>query len=477
MTSSVSLQPLTYTENSADWFIRLRHLAMPVWLDSCRPQSPLGRFDILSAAPSVTFKTYGDTTYIENNGAPQTSTENPFLLLNAYLPQTQTPLNEVPFCGGILGYFGYDLGRRLEKLPEHAQQDIQLPELNVGIYPWAIVQDHQERKAWLVINPTLAPAYNFLEIESLCDLASQNAMFHDLNQKLKSSQKPFKISNFKNNLKVSCYRSAFTKIQDYIYAGDCYQVNFAQRFSATYVGDTFPGYLKLRESLPSPFSAYLEWEGGSILSLSPERFIKLAQKCAETKPIKGTIARGETPEKDAANAASLRSSTKDRAENLMIVDLLRNDLSKVCDQVQTTELFSLQSFANVHHLVSTIIGILKPNKNAFDLLSSSFPGGSITGAPKIRAMQIIEELEPVRRSVYCGSIGYISACGNMDTNIAIRTLVADDNKIHCWGGGGIVADSECDKEYEESIAKVKVLLTTLEENFAKPDEKDSSHIK
>ncbi|RYZ78634.1 MAG: anthranilate synthase component I family protein, partial [Moraxellaceae bacterium] len=176
---------------------------------------------------------------------------------------------------------------------------------------------------------------------------------------------------------------------------------------------------------------------------------------------------GMTPEQDLQNAQWLSASLKDRAENLMIVDLLRNDLSKTCDDVKVPELFGLQSFANVHHLVSTITGELKPGKNALDLLSSSFPGGSITGAPKIRAMEIIEELEPVRRSIYCGSIGYISACGTMDTNIAIRTLVYSGENIYCWGGGGITADSNVDKEYAESLAKVQVLMDTLEREFSR----------
>jgi para-aminobenzoate synthetase component I len=465
MHSSVQLIPITYSPDSANWFLCIRHLAMPVWLDSGRPQSSYGRFDILSAAPAVTLSTMDEETHIQDGDTQITSTQNPFSLLQTYLRRSSPPLEQVPFCGGALGYFSYDLGRRLEKLPELARQDITLPDMSVGIYPWAIVQDHHEKKSWLVINKLLAPAYNFLEIEAICAIAEQKNRFHDLKQTLKSSLKPFKINSFESNLKVSEYRHAIQKIKAYISAGDCYQVNFAQRFSAQFEGDTFSAYLKLRESLPSPFSAYLEFSEGAILSLSPERFIKLEDGKAETKPIKGTIPRGATEETDATNAKILQSSLKDRAENLMIVDLLRNDLSKTCADVQVPELFSLQSFANVHHLVSTVTGTLKPDTNALDLLASSFPGGSITGAPKIRAMEIIEELEPVRRSVYCGSLGYISACGNMDTNIAIRTLVCDKNNIHCWGGGGIVADSEVDDEYQESLAKVKLLLETLEQHF------------
>jgi para-aminobenzoate synthetase component 1 len=441
-------------------------MAMPVWLDSGRPKSIYGRFDILTAAPAITFNTVGEVTHIQQGNSVESSTQNPFALLQSYLPTPHTHAEQVPFCGGVLGYFGYDLGRRLETLPVSALADISLPDMCVGIYPWAIVQDHQKAKAWLVLNRTIGPSYNFLEIETICSEVGQNGRFHDLTQNLKSTKKAFKINNFESNFKVDSYRLAIEKIQNYITQGDCYQVNFAQRFSADFEGDCFEAYLALRETLPSPFSAYMELTDGAILSLSPERFIKLEGRQAETKPIKGTIARGKNAQEDTANAQALQLSLKDRAENLMIVDLLRNDLSKTCVDVQVPELFSLQSFANVHHLVSTVTGILKSEKSALDLLASSFPGGSITGAPKIRAMEIIEELEPVRRSVYCGSLGYISACGNMDTNIAIRTLICYDNKMHCWGGGGIVADSEVDKEYQESIAKVKVLLDTLEKYFS-----------
>jgi para-aminobenzoate synthetase component 1 len=465
MSLSAQLIPIHYYPNSADWFVQIRHLAMPIWLDSGHPQSSYGQFDILGAAPAISLNTSGGITCITQDGLSESSHENPFMVLQRHLPPLQTALEQVPFCGGALGYFGYDLGRSLEKLPEAALKDISLPDMSIGIYPWAIVQDHHTQQAWLVINKAIAGAYNFLEIEQICSAATQQTMFHDLKLNLKNDSKSFKINTFESNLKVAEYRLAIQKIQGYITAGDCYQVNFAQRFSANCQGDSFEAYLVLRDALPSPFSAYMELSEGTILSLSPERFIKLEQNEAETKPIKGTIARGKTPEEDAANAHMLEASLKDRAENLMIVDLLRNDLSKTCTDIKVPELFSLQSFANVHHLVSTVTGTLKPTKTAVDLLASSFPGGSITGAPKIRAMEIIEELEPVRRSLYCGSLGYISACGNMDTSIAIRTLVRDKNNIHCWGGGGIVADSESDKEYQESIAKVKVLLDTLETNF------------
>ncbi len=315
------------------------------------------------------------------------------------------------------------------------------------------------------LSGSLESAYNFLEIEQLCLNASQKPMFHNLKQFIKNNKNTFKINSFESNLKVEKYREALTRIQEYIRAGDCYQVNFAQRFSADYSGDPFVAYLALREALPSPFSGFMQLGTGAVLSLSPERFIQVRGTQVETKPIKGTIKRGTTDAEDIANAQWLQNSQKNRAENVMIVDLLRNDLSKHCTDVRVPALCELQTFANVHHLVSTVTGQLNEGATAIDVLRDAFPGGSITGAPKIRAMEIIEELEPSRRSLYCGSLGYISADSQMDTSIAIRTLVCDGNKIHCWGGGGIVADSETDQEYRESIAKVQVLMQTLEQQF------------
>ena len=271
-------------------------------------------------------------------------------------------------------------------------------------------------------------------------------------------------SPFNPTLSPDQYSQSIASIKDYIASGDCYQTNFTQHFSAGYKGDLWPAYLALRETAPSPYSAFWQWQDKALLSISPERFLKCSLGNVETKPIKGTLLRGKTVEEDQDNAVKLLNSDKDRAENLMIVDLLRNDLGKNCEpgSIRVPKLFALESFPNVHHLVSTVTGVLAEGSGPIDLLRGCFPGGSITGAPKKRAMEIIEELEPVKRSVYCGSIGYISATGRMDTNIAIRTVVADGTTLHCWGGGGIVADSEADSEYQESINKIQLLLDTLE---------------
>ncbi len=465
------IKPLVYQPESAYWFLRVRHLPYAIWLDSGHPGSTYGRFDIISAAPQCLLETHAERTHIYFcDGKYEESLMDPFALLKYYLPPDDQQIEGLPFVGGALGYFGYDLGRRLEKLPTKAQQDINLPDMCLGLYPWAIIQDHQQQQAWLVINDSLnqrlGGAYNCSEIEALCSRSAPEKTSHDLELFFADTENIFKISRFNRNIHPEDYSAAIASIQEYILAGDCYQVNFAQRFDADFNGNPLTAYLLLRKILPSPFSGFMQLKNGAVLSLSPERFIQVNGNHVETKPIKGTIKRGASTAEDKANARWLQQSLKNRAENVMIVDLLRNDLSKHCINVQVPTLCELQSFANVHHLVSTVTAELREDATAIDVLRDSFPGGSITGAPKIRAMEIIEELEPTRRSLYCGSLGYISTTGHMDTSIAIRTLVCDHNKIYCWGGGGIVADSETEQEYRESIAKVEVLMDTLEHNFS-----------
>ena len=360
---------------------------------------------------------------------------------------------ELPFAGGLLGYLSYDLGRRIERIGEHARDDLGLPLASVGLYAWALISDHQAGTSQLVFHPRLDER----ERQRLIALFSEEAQGTAGDFKL--------LGKFRRSISASDYRQAIRRIQDYIQAGDCYQVNYSQRFQAACSGSPWPAYRALREACPTPFSGYLRLADGAILSLSPERFLKLGKGKVETRPIKGTRPRGKTPEEDMALAASLLASPKDRAENLMIVDLLRNDIGRSCQpgSVRVPELFALESYPNVHHLVSSVTGELAPGRDALDLLEGSFPGGSITGAPKIRAMQIIDELEPSRRGIYCGSLFYLDVRGEMDSSIAIRTLLVRDGQVSCWGGGGIVADSHWEDEYQETLDKVRVLLETLEE--------------
>ncbi|MBM7059393.1 aminodeoxychorismate synthase component I [Pseudomonas sp. UL073] len=441
-----TLHALTYRADPADYFAVIRHAPGAVLLDAGRPSAERGRYDLLSAWPLAELAPAADESANDFLQRLRTAL--------ARLGPTVAPENhDVPFVGGIVGYLSYDFGRRLESLPAAAADDLDLGDARFGLYAWALVSDHHRRESYLVFHPQLAAA----ERERLVALFSASATPPVASFRL---QAPFRA-----DLSASTYRQAIERIQAYIQAGDCYQVNFAQRFRAPCVGDAWAAYRALRANCPTPFSGFIALaDGNAILSLSPERFVHISDGQVETRPIKGTRPRGVTPEEDQALAAELLDSRKDRAENLMIVDLLRNDLGRSCrtGSVRVPELFALESYPNVHHLVSSVVGELAAGKDALDLIAGSFPGGSITGAPKIRAMQIIDELEPTRRSIYCGSLLYLDVRGEMDSSIAIRSLLIKDGQVSCWGGGGIVADSDWQAEYSESITKVKVLLDTLE---------------
>ncbi|OHC12261.1 MAG: aminodeoxychorismate synthase, component I [Pseudomonadales bacterium GWC1_66_9] len=433
---------LPYSADPTVYFERIRQAPGAVLFDSGQPASQRGRYDLLSAWPLTRLSpTPGETG-------------SDFLqrLRQAVASLGHAKAGELPFAGGLMGYLSYDFARRLERLPDTTLDDLELPDAQIGLYAWALISDHQSRTTTLVCHPSLDSA----EGERLRRLLAspsevQTAEFH-------------LEADFTPDLTSGDYRQAIERILAYIQAGDCYQVNFAQRFQASFQGDPWAAYRALRRACPTPFAGYQTLaDGSAILSLSPERFLRVAHGRVETRPIKGTRPRGRNAEEDRLLADELRHSPKDRAENLMIVDLLRNDLSRSCrpGSVRVPELFALESYPNVHHLVSCVSAELAPGKDALDLLAGSFPGGSITGAPKIRAMQIIEELEGRRRSIYCGSLFYLDVRGELDSSIAIRTLLARKDRISCWGGGGIVADSDWQAEYQESITKVRTLLETL----------------
>lgn len=453
-----TLEALPYSIDSAPLFSRLLDLEQPVFLDSAAPYSNQGRFDIFSAEPLKSLKYTADKQlksegYKPNLNCFDDAREQLAERLPDALPDSVARLT-LPFKGGIIGFFGYDAARTGQAESGLASRDLQLPDAALGIYSWAVVVDHQQRCSTLLAHPQ-----------------TPKPLLREIRQRLTASGdsdlkpiSPFTLTGeFQSNFSRRQYDQAFAQIQAYILAGDCYQVNLAQRLSAHYQGSPWHAYQTLRKTAAAPFSAYMQVGDSHILSVSPERFLQLKAGQVHTSPIKGTIARGTNPREDQQLAQQLLHSTKDRAENLMIVDLLRNDLGRCCQygSISVEALFELQSFETVHHLVSTINGRLKPDHDALQLLASCFPGGSITGAPKIRAMQIIDQLEPHRRSAYCGSVGYISCDGAMDTNIAIRTMVCEQGDIHCWAGGGIVADSDCDSEHQECLTKVDKLLAAL----------------
>jgi len=454
--TALFIESIPFQTSTEKLFESIRHLPRPVLLDSSFESNGTQRFDIMSAAPVVTLTSTQGKTQLQTAETSQELTASPFAILKQQLQQLgQVDAGdiELPFHGGALGYFSYDFGRELEQLPELAENDIGIPYIDLGIYLWAIIRDHVSKKSYFIAHPTCGTQ---VRDNMLALILNENAA--------ENANDNFQLTSaFASNMTPQEYKDKYHRIIDYIKAGDCYQVNLAQRFKATYQGDEWFAYQRLSQRTDAPFSAYMKTDNYALVSLSPERFIQVNGDKVETKPIKGTRPRDADPEKDLQYARLLKNSTKDRAENLMIVDLLRNDLSKACElgSVSVPKLFDIEGYSNVHHLVSTVQGKLAADKDSLDLLEGCFPGGSITGAPKLRAMEIIEELEPNRRTAYCGSIAYIDCNGNIDSSILIRTLVCNDGNIYCWGGGGIVADSDADKEYSETLVKVSHLMEGL----------------
>jgi len=460
----VTCHEIPYASDCSGLFDAIRDMPEAIWLDSGRPTCSQGNIDIISSSADIIIETKGNTSTIFDSQGTSQSTRDPLVLAQEILKPLQ-PIQEgyenLAFTGGLLGFFGYDLGRRFIDIPDLTEEAVDLPDMRIGRFLWALIIDHDTKIAQIIVHEK-CPAQ--LSSEVLKRLKKPEQMTCEVADEFTLT------ASFSATLGADEYLDNIEQIKEYINSGDCYQTNFAQHFSAPYSGDEWDAYLRLRKVVAAPYSVFWKWTDRAILSMSPERFLKVSKHesasgfTVETKPIKGTIPRGKSCEEDIKNAEILRNSQKDRAENVMIVDLLRNDLSKNCSpgSVNVPTLFALETFPNVHHLVSTVIGRLSPTSSALDVLRDAFPGGSITGAPKKRAMEIIEQLEPLKRSVYCGSIGYISSNGRMDTNIAIRTVIASNQSMHCWGGGGIVADSMPSEELAESINKISIIMTTLE---------------
>jgi len=467
--SSTSIE-LPYLEDSTVLFEKIRHLHWPIFLDSTGSSHPQARYDILAAQPDTKIITTGPTTTVErrqidvesgkyefvreSSEKPTAVLETEFSLWKKQLTKAQSLTGlQHDILPGLFGYFGYELGKRFEQIIASAERDIDLPDLACGLYSWIIVVDHQSKHS------TLINFSNTVENNWLLKLVNKKS-----SRPTPTSTNKFELNEqWQSNLDPQDYKAAFEKTINYIQQGDTYQVNLTHRLSNKYTGDPWLVYKKLRQDNKNPFACFFDLNDHQILSLSPEQFIQIKDNNAQTRPIKGTIARGDTPTADIQLAEQLSRSEKNRAENLMIVDLLRNDFSKSCipHSVKVPALFDLESFPTVHHLVSTVVGELAQDKSPLQLFESCFPGGSITGTPKIRAMEIIGEIEPHQRSIYCGSILYLDIAGRLDSNITIRTLLCHEGSIYCWAGGGIVADSECDAEYQETFDKIKGLLSSL----------------
>jgi para-aminobenzoate synthetase component 1 len=501
------VEPLGETAEPAEVCARFVDLPYLIFLDSAamhpyprRPQDQrpaaegqqLDQYSFLSADPVALVRSKGPVTEIRQAvGVIWTTVPGDALAAaRALLPPEPTPpiSGLPPFQGGLAGYIGYDWGAVLERLPRPRYDDLSVPDVVLGLYDWVIAWDHRIGTAWLI--STGLPATGALRksrarermdlvrerlggrrgsgdagargVESMPAFSAATAPSYPV-EGIEGARDIGLRSTFTHR----GYLDAVGRVRDYIIAGDIFQANLSQRFQTGMPEAPFDLYRRLRRRNPAPFAAYLDYGELAILSASPERFLRLDQqrRLVETRPIKGTRPRGLGPMHDAALGRALAESEKDRAENVMIVDLLRNDLSRVCrpGTVRVPELFALEHHPTVHHLVSTVVGELEAGADAGDLIRATFPGGSITGAPKVRAMEIIAELEPTQRGVYCGSVGYISTTGAMDTSIVIRTYLALRGQVYFQAGGGIVADSDPELEYRETLDKARGLIETLVE--------------
>jgi para-aminobenzoate synthetase component 1 len=469
---------------------RLRGLPYLLFLDSATRGSRLGRYSFLAADPALVVRSKGRHTRILDtiSGTERVVDQDALTAVRGLVdahgadPVTGLP----PFQGGAAGYIGYDWGLTLERLPAPRHDDLGMDDVVMGVYDWVIAWDHESARAWLI--STGLPATGSAKEQR----ATQRAAIVDAALKSGTWRGPCQVRgdeadkprppdaaapsfpveggwwpaslDLRSSFTHADYLASVQRVIDYIYAGDIFQANFSQRFETPLDESPWTLYQRLRTRNAAPFAAYLDFPDALILSASPERFLRVSSTGhVETRPIKGTRPRGLGPEHDAALGRALTESPKDRAENLMIVDLLRNDLSRVCrpGTVRVPELFALERYATVHHLVSTVVGDLNDGIDPLDLLRAAFPGGSITGAPKLRAMEIIAELEPSQRGVYCGSIGYWSLSGELDTSIAIRTATVRNGRVSFSAGGGIVADSVPEQEYRETLDKARGLIDAL----------------
>ena len=498
------VEPLKGIPDPVELTARFLDLPYVLYLDSAAGTG----FSFLAADPAIVVRSKGAVTEILQHGAWRRAEGDALGVARWMLKDARIdPVPGLPpFQGGVAGYIGYDYGAVLERIPPTRYDDLALPDVMLGFYDWVIAWDHHLGAAWIVSLglPECGPERERRARERMEMVAARAAEQHEdtplssganARDLVRMSRKPAgniprsardDISSLPHRPADPAYpvtttdaaaaiglRSTFThrgyldavaRVREYIVAGDIFQANLSQRFQAPLGEPPFELYRRLRRRNPAPFAAYLGFDDVTILSASPERFLRLDHdRQVETRPIKGTRPRGLAPMHDAALGRALAESEKDRAENVMIVDLLRNDLSRVCrpGTVRVPELFALEQHPTVHHLVSTVVGELEPVADAIDLVRAAFPGGSITGAPKVRAMEIIAELEPTRRGVYCGSIGYISASGAMDTSIVIRTFVAAGGELYFQAGGGIVADSDPELEYRETLDKAAGLIETL----------------
>lgn len=461
---NILIKPLAFSDQSMDCIKEnLAHLNWSMFLESGSLDHVDSQWSIFTADPICTLTQDQESVLYHHFSTNRTTLMGHDPLQAQCIIREQffhsESNNNYPFTGGVVAAYHYEMGELFEALHKSKQiTGLGSGVFHCGFYDWAILYNIKNKQYFLL--------QHRIKTQS-SDVHSLWQQRYQWLEKLTTECKqilPFNLnSDWRSNCSKQQYQDSFERIQHYLLSGDCYQVNLTQRFQAHYSGDEYNAYQALLVENKAPFAAFIRLPEQVIISLSPERFLRSINNHIQTKPIKGTMPRHSDPLQDLANKQQLLNSEKDQAENLMIVDLLRNDIGRVCEagSVAVPHLFDIESFPAVHHLVSTVTGQLEQDKSSEDLLRACFPGGSIVGAPKIRAMEVICELENNPREIYCGSIAYINGNGDMDSSITIRTLVCQQQQIYCWAGGGIVADSKVDSEYQESFDKVSKILPVL----------------
>lgn len=459
------IEEISFYSEGISIFDNFKNDYMPFLLDSRLKHEEIGRYSFLGSNPFLVLKTKGNKIELEKEGKKQNYQGDVFNTIRTFLEKYKilTAEGAPPFQGGAVGFFSYDLGRQLEDLPDENLDDLGVPDCYLGFYDKGVAIDHFKKKIYLFATGLPFDGDKGYEKAKNDILELKNKILNNPYVDDEDINTSYVRGELIKHFTKEEYCRIVQKAIDYITGGDIFQVNLSQRFSIKINVTPWQLYKKLVKINPAPFAAYLNFGDFAIASSSPERFLRMSGRDLETRPIKGTRPRGKNKKEDAFYRSELLNSEKDKAELVMIVDLERNDFGKVCQigSVNVPELFRLEEYATVYHLVSIIKGVLREDCDFVDVLKAVFPGGSITGAPKIRSMEIIEELEPVKRGVYTGSIGYLGFNGECDLNIVIRTFIIKDGEAYFQVGGGIVVDSVPEKEYEETLHKAKALKNSL----------------
>jgi len=444
-------------ENSADTFDRQYNEAQ------CSAAQE--RFTLVGFDPFIIIKAWQDSVEIMQGKAKEKMRGNPFSILDSILCRYKIyhkNMQHLP-CGGAVGYFGYDLKNLLEDLPPIKTPTSDIPDLLIGLYDMVFVYDHHACKGYII--STGMPEQKHGDQKRLAEkrLKEFKKVINDNRGQTSNRQLTTDTMLFSSNFTRGDYIDAVNKAKLYISSGDIYQVNLSQRFFIPFTEDPKSFYSKLRKLHPVPFGSFIDYGEFQVISNSPECFLKIRGDVIETFPIKGTRPRGESEAGDKAMIEGLKKSSKELAEHIMIVDLERNDLGKVCisGTVKVSEFEKIVTYPTLHHMVSSVTGRISEGISPIECIKACFPGGSVTGAPKVRAMEIIDELEPTSRGIYTGAIGYIDFCGNAELGMAIRTAVVSNNEMQLNVGGGIVADSVPEDEYEETLLKAEAFFKTL----------------